>query len=125
MSCQDPYDTMEDVGKWARYQNTHERNFERALNQLLKLREHKTKQQIGFESLKQAEAKTEAAAEAAKDRQTNQQTRVEHDKLKTEILTQKLGTAKSQKIVAEIKGAQAIQRHLGPEGAAAWAQTAA
>jgi len=55
-SGDNPYETIDEVSKWARYQNTHERNFERGLNQLLKLREHKTKEQIGFESLKAREA---------------------------------------------------------------------
>jgi len=109
---------LDQTNKWARYQNTHERNFQRSLNQLLRLREQRTKEQIGFESLKQAEAKTQAA-------EANQQTRVAHDKLKTDILQYRAEREKSKAIVAGIKGAQAMEKHLGPDAAAAFAQMAA
>jgi hypothetical protein len=40
---------------WLRYQTTHERGFHKAMNDLLKLRAAKRKEQIGFESQQRAE----------------------------------------------------------------------
>ena len=50
---------------YIRYQNTHDRAFHRALNDLLKLRAEKRKQEIGFESQKQRQAEEERRAAAA------------------------------------------------------------
>lgn len=50
-----------------RYQTTHDRAFHRALNNLLKLRAERRKQEIGFESQKRAEA-AESRREAAEKR---------------------------------------------------------
>ena len=49
---------------YLRYQTTHERAFYKALNELQKLREQRTKAQIGFESQKRAQA-AEIRAEKA------------------------------------------------------------
>ena len=101
---------VDELNKWVRYQMQHERAFEKALNQLLKLRAEKRKEQIGFESEKRAEAvKTE--------REERRQTRAQHDQLKTETLKYKMDREKSNAIVAGMKAGSAMERHLGPEGA--------
>jgi low affinity Fe/Cu permease len=45
-----------ELALYIRYQNTHDRAFHRSLNDLLKLRAEKRKQEIGFESQKQKQA---------------------------------------------------------------------
>ena len=52
---------------YMRYQTTHDRNFHRALNELLRLRAEKRKLEIGFESQKRKEAE-EARREADENR---------------------------------------------------------
>jgi low affinity Fe/Cu permease len=62
--CSEP----KDLALYIRYQNTHDRAFHRALNDLLKLRAEKRKQEIGFESQahKQAEETRRQARETRK-----------------------------------------------------------
>jgi hypothetical protein len=57
-----------ELALYIRYQNTHDRAFHRSLNDLLKLRAEKRKQEIGFESQqqKQAEETRRAARETRK-----------------------------------------------------------
>jgi hypothetical protein len=63
--------TLEEQGRqlalFIRYQTTHDRAFHRALNDLLKLRAEKRKQEIGFESQRRHEA-AESRREAAEKR---------------------------------------------------------
>jgi hypothetical protein len=49
-------DDEKQLALYIRYQTTHERNFHRCLNDLLRVRAEKRKQQIGFESQKHKEA---------------------------------------------------------------------
>ena len=49
-------DDEKQLALYIRYQTTHERNFHKCLNDLLKLRAEKRRQQIGFESQKHQEA---------------------------------------------------------------------
>ncbi len=49
-------DEPKDLALYLRYQNTHDRAFHKALNDLLKLRAEKRKQEIGFESQKHKQA---------------------------------------------------------------------
>jgi hypothetical protein len=49
-------DDEKQLALYIRYQTTHERNFHKCLNDLLRLRAEKRKQQIGFESQKNQEA---------------------------------------------------------------------
>jgi hypothetical protein len=49
-------DDEKQLALYIRYQTTHERNFHKCLNDLLRLRAEKRKQQIGFESQKHQEA---------------------------------------------------------------------
>ena len=53
--CSEP----KDLALYIRYQNTHDRAFYKALNNLLKLRGEKRKQEIGFESQKHKQAEEE------------------------------------------------------------------
>jgi len=68
-------DDEKNLALYIRYQNTHDRAFHRSLNDLLKLRAEKRKQEIGFESQerkrkdndrRQAEEERRAAGEARK-----------------------------------------------------------
>jgi hypothetical protein len=104
-----PFDSVDVVNKWARYQMQHERVFQQSLNQLLKLRAETRTEQIAFESNKRAQA-----AEPAREQQ--RQTRVEHDNIKTEILHQKLEREKANAMTASMKAGGAMERHLGTEG---------
>jgi low affinity Fe/Cu permease len=54
-ACDEP----KDLALYIRYQNTHDRAFHKALNNLLKLRAEKRKQEIGFESQKHKQAEEE------------------------------------------------------------------
>ena len=58
-SCYDPatgaINNEKQLALYLRYQTTHERGFHKALNDLLKLRAAKRKEQIGFESQQRAE----------------------------------------------------------------------
>jgi hypothetical protein len=58
-SCYDPATGQptdpKQLALWLRYQTTHERGFHKALNDLLKLRAARRKDQIGFESQQRAE----------------------------------------------------------------------
>ena len=65
---------------YLRYQTTHERAFNKALNDLLKLRSERRKEQAGFEAQKRQQAKQEAeieeqkqAAQEAKEAQVDEQ----------------------------------------------------
>jgi hypothetical protein len=49
-------DDEKQLALYIRYQTTHERNFHKCLNDLLRVRAEKRKQQIGFESQKHKEA---------------------------------------------------------------------
>jgi hypothetical protein len=104
-----PYNEVDELNKWARYEAHHQRVFNQTLNQLLKLREARRKEQIGFESNQRAEA-----AETTREQQ--RQTRAQHDQIKTEILNQKLEREKSNAITAGMRASTAMERHLGPEG---------
>jgi low affinity Fe/Cu permease len=61
--CEEP----KDLALYIRYQNTHDRAFHKALNNLLKLRAEKRKQEIGFESQKHKQAE-EARRQANENR---------------------------------------------------------
>jgi low affinity Fe/Cu permease len=108
----------DELTKLARYQNQHERAFQQSLNQLLKLRAERRKEQIGFESQKRAEA-------AGAQREQQQQARARQDHLKTEILEQKREREKSNALTAAMKASAAMERHLGPEGMKMLGQMAA
>jgi hypothetical protein len=64
LTCEDE----KNLALYIRYQNTHDRAFHRSLNDLLKLRAEKRKQQIGFESQerKRNEEERRAAGESRK-----------------------------------------------------------
>jgi low affinity Fe/Cu permease len=59
---------------YMRYQTTHERNFHKALNELLRLRAEKRKLEIGFESQKQKQA-ADARRETNENRKQAAETR--------------------------------------------------
>jgi hypothetical protein len=61
-------DDAQQFALYLRYQTTHERAFHKCLNDLLKLRAEKRKQQIGFEAQKRAEEKAAQQAELAQAR---------------------------------------------------------
>jgi hypothetical protein len=100
----------EELNRFARYQAQHQRAFYQALNQFLKLREARRKEQIGFESQQRAEAHKS-------EREQRRQACAEHDELKTEILKQKREREQSHAIIAAMKAGKAMEAHLGPEGA--------
>jgi hypothetical protein len=60
-------DDEKQLALYIRYQTTHERNFHKCLNDLLRLRAEKRRQQIGFESQKQKEA-DQTRRDAGEDR---------------------------------------------------------
>ena len=59
---------------YLRYQTTHDRAFNKALDQLTKLRAEKKRQQIGFESQTRKEAEQKAAADRREAREKRQET---------------------------------------------------
>jgi hypothetical protein len=110
-----PYEVVDAVNKWAKYQAQHDRAFFKALNQLVKLRSETTKQELGFESEKRAQAKQEREVAQEKHREMQRETRRQHDHLKTEILKQRLEREKSNAMVAGLRSAKVMERELGPE----------
>lgn len=85
----DPLDNDPDVkalNLYMRYQSHHERLFQRALHDLLKLKAEKRRQQIGFESQKRAQAQ-ETRREAAEIR------KIEYHELRQATLTARLNRA--------------------------------
>jgi hypothetical protein len=68
-----------------RYQTTHDRAFHKSLDQLLKLRAEKRKQEIGFESQKQKQATAERQREMHEARVRLANAKAEHLELDTEI----------------------------------------
>lgn len=137
-----PYEVVDDINKWARYQAQHDHAFFKALNQLVKLRVAMTrratseemeavasphqlattldeieakKQELGFESEKRAQVKQEREEAQEKHRETQRETRRQHDHLKTEILKQRLEREKSNAMVAGLRSAKVMERELGPE----------
>ncbi|HEX3681396.1 MAG TPA: hypothetical protein VHU83_02560 [Bryobacteraceae bacterium] len=69
-----PEQQQKQLALFIRYQTTHDRAFHRALNDLLKLRADKRKQEIGFES-QQRRLAAESRREAAEKRQVDEAAR--------------------------------------------------
>jgi hypothetical protein len=101
---------LQKLAHLARYQAHHERVFRGALNDLLKLRAERRKEQIGFESQQSKQAQ-ETRREAAETRKTET-----HQKT-IEILETRLKREKNKTMQAEIETADKMYQSLGPEGA--------
>jgi hypothetical protein len=73
LAASDPHLTLDQLQKqlalFLRYQTTHDRAFHRALNDLLKLRAERRRNEIGFESLKLKQAEQSRRDSAEKRRQ--------------------------------------------------------
>jgi hypothetical protein len=95
------------VDNYTRYQVQHDRMFQRALHDLLKLRAERRKAQIGFESQKQAEAKT-ASLEAGEKRKT------ERHEIDIEIRKARLEREKSHAVVSALAAADKMEGCLPP-----------
>jgi len=74
--------TQKAVANFARYQALHDRLFQRALHDLLKLRAERRKEQIGFESQKRAQANETRKAETHKLKTAMLEIRLEREKLR-------------------------------------------
>ena len=86
-------DDEKQLALYMRYQTTHERNFHKCLNDLLKLRAEKRKQEIGFESQKHKEADQSRRAAAENRKQERHhfdvllaEAKVDHQILQTAML---------------------------------------
>ena len=102
------------INTYLRYQTQHERLFQRALHDLLKLRAEKRKEQIGFESQKASEVK-QAAVEAQETRRVAAETRkVEAHKITMDIKTKRLEREKSLAIIAGLKAGDQMSKTLPP-----------
>jgi hypothetical protein len=109
--------TLEQQGRqlalFIRYQTTHDRAFHRALNDLLKLRADKRKQEIGFESQK-CKAAAESRRESAEKRKQDlhelaymlAEAKVTHQQiLNSNLELDRIITAASQNGLAEVQKA--------------------
>ena len=102
------------INNYLRYQTQHERLFQRALHDLLRLRAEKRKEQIGFESQKAAEAK-KAAVEAQENRRAAAETRKAEDhKVTMDTKTKRLEREKSLAMIAGIKAGDQLSKTLPP-----------
>jgi hypothetical protein len=102
------------INKYLRYQTQHERLFQRALHDLLKLRAEKRKEQIGFESQKAAEAK-QAAREVQETRRAAAETRKAEDhKITMDIKTKRLEREKSLAMIAGMKAGDQLSKIMPP-----------
>jgi hypothetical protein len=102
------------ISNYLRYQNQHERLFQRALQDLLKLRAEKRKEQIGFESQKAAEVQ-QAARAAQETRRAAAEIRATEDhKLTMEIKAKRLEREKSLAILAGIKAGDQLSKTFPP-----------
>jgi hypothetical protein len=102
------------INNYLRYQTQHERLFQRALHDLLKLRAEKRKEQIGFESQK-AVAVKQAAREAQETRRVAAETRKAEDhKLTMDIKAKRFEREKSLAILAGLKAGDQMSKTLPP-----------
>jgi hypothetical protein len=95
------------MNNYLRYQTQHERLFQRALQDLLKLRAEKRKEQIGFESQKRAEA-VETRRVAAETR------KMEQHQITMDIKKQRLEREKPNAIIAALKAGDQMNKILPP-----------
>jgi hypothetical protein len=103
------------VSDYLRYQTQHERLFQRALHDLLKLRAEKRKEQIGFESQKHTQA-AETRREAAETRRVAAENRkIEEHKITLDIKNQRLDREKSNALLAGLKAGEQMSKVLPPE----------
>ena len=91
-----------------RYQTMHDRLFQRALHDLLKLRAEKGKAEIGFESQKRSEAQE-------KRRENNENRKVECHSLRVEIDKQHLEREKTANLLKAAKVNQELDGMRPPE----------
>ena len=102
------------INNCLRYQTQHERLFQRALHDLLKLRAEKRKEQIGIESQKAAEAK-KATVEAQETRRVAAETRkMEAHQITMDIKTKRLEREKSLAVIAGLKAGDQMSKTLPP-----------
>jgi hypothetical protein len=92
LDCFDP-DVYKNAAAYTRYQALHDRLFQRALHDLLKLRAEKRKAEIGFESQKRAQAQeTRRESEATRKQDLHKiklataETKLEGELIKTEAI---------------------------------------
>jgi hypothetical protein len=103
-----PFD--EDVQKglvpYIRYQAHHERLFQRALHDLLKLRAERRKEQIGFESQKAREAQAAKSQAQEIRRESDEIRKLERHKVDMDIRRTRLDREKSNAIIRAIAAAK-------------------
>ena len=102
------------ISNWLRYQTQHERLFQRALNDLLKLRAEKRKEQIGFESQKAAEAKQAAVRAQETRREAAENRKTEAHQITMDIKKKRLDREKSLAIIAGLKAGDQMSKTLPP-----------
>ena len=105
------------VALYLRYQTTHDRNFHKCLNDLLKLRAEKRKQEIGFESQENREReRAERAHQQAEEHVRKQEAEKRRQELhKWKVL---LAEAKVDQILLRNTNLQTSERRLATQSAA-------
>jgi hypothetical protein len=102
------------VVPYLRYQTHHDRLFQRALHDLLKLRAERRKAEIGFESQKRREAQEARSQTAEIRRESDENRKVERHTVDMDIRKTRLDREKSNAIVRAIAAADKVVAALPP-----------